>query len=83
MFDERVAECLRLCEHAKSLHGEELHAVLAEIAGIIDGLKQQAPDPAGAILEVHARILSQLHEPIITTSKGRKCPSYSSITADL
>ncbi len=66
MFEERVAECLRLCEQAKSLHGVELHGVLAEIAGIIDGLKQQAPDPAGAILEVHARILSQLHEPIIT-----------------
>jgi diguanylate cyclase (GGDEF)-like protein/PAS domain S-box-containing protein len=66
MFEERVARCRSLCEQAKSLQGDELHAVLAEIASIVGGLVQQARAPADAILEVHARILKQLHEPIIT-----------------
>lgn len=66
MFEERVAHCMALCEEAKSLQGAELQAVLAEIASIVGGLGLPTQAPGAGILEVHARILKQLHEPIVT-----------------
>ena len=66
MFEERVARCRRLCEQAKSLQGEELQAVLAELTRTVAGLEQRPQAPVADLLAVHARILKQLHQPIIT-----------------
>ena len=68
MAKDLIAQCQNLCDQARTLQGSALQAVLSELSQSLCDLKPSLPVPDSDTLELHARILKQLHEPIITLS---------------
>lgn len=66
MVNHLISRCQILCGQAKKMHGEPLLTTLDELEQALLDLTHYQHEPDKDSLELHARILRQLCEPIIT-----------------
>ena len=67
MADQRIAQCLQLCQQARGLQGDALAQTLDELRSNLEQLAAERNAPALDALQLNARrIIEQLQEPIIT-----------------
>lgn len=78
MAENRIAQCLALCQRVRDLQGDDLDQALVELEQALQSIHRDslAPPAPEAVLQ-HAQILEQLREPVITMDMAGYLTSWN------
>ena len=76
--ESRIAQCLALCQQVRERQGDDLLQTLAELEQSLDAIRQEyLARPAPEAMLLHAQILQQLSEPVITMDMAGYLTSWN------